>query len=201
MKQIFLFFSFHVLFSAISMAQSFYIDNTLSSNTHKEYIITFLDAYKQAYKNQNINFIEFVFSEDAIIITETMELLKATEEQTNTFAKKKDRRYKTMLEDKRAYISRLKDAFKIGPVILDMADIKIMQHNKIKNIYGVNFTQAWYSETSADIESQQPGYVFLMIDFKNDIDNPVIHIKTWQPSATIKSPLDIYYLYDFQIFD
>lgn len=130
-----------------------------------------------------------------------MELLKANEEQSNPFAKKKDRKYKTMLEDKRDYVSLLKETFKTGPITLDMADIKIMQHHKIKTLYGVNFTQAWYSAETTIPESQHPGYVFLMIDFNADIDNPMIHVKTWQPTANIKSSLDVYYLYDFQIYD
>jgi len=186
--------------SVVSKAQTFYSDDSEATQAHIHYIQSFLDAYKQAYAKQNLPFIEMVFSEDAIIITETMELLKSTTKPGGRI--KKDRKYRTMVEDKKQYLERLKSIFKKGPILLDMADVKIQQHNRRPYLFGVNFTQAWYSDSQNELEEKYPGYVFLMIDFKNDVDNPIIHVKTWQPVANVESKeLDVYYLYDFQLFD
>ena len=44
-----------------------------------------------------------------------------------------------------------------------------------------------------------PGYVFMMFDFKNGNDAPIVHVRTWQPQTHIRQPKDIYGLYDFLI--
>lgn len=183
----------------LSSAQALFVNDTLSTRAHVDYILTFLDAYKQAYKNQNLAFIDMVFCEDAVIITESMELQKAKQQVHPKVMK--SRKYRSMVDDKKKYIAKVGALLNRGPILLDMADVKIMQHNKRPYLFGVNFVQELYSDFQVELEEKYPGYVFLMIDFKNDIDNPVIHVKTWQPAGNIQSELDIYYLYDFQLFD
>ena len=46
-----------------------------------------------------------------------------------------------------------------------------------------------------------PGYIFLMIDFKQNELTPIIHVRTWQPKDNITSPKDKFNLMDFRIYD
>ena len=52
-----------------------------------------------------------------------------------------------------------------------------------------------------NLESQMPGFIFLMIDFKHGEQTPVIHVRTWQPKDNIEKEQDKYFLRDFMIYE
>ena len=169
----------------------------------RQFIADFLATYEAAYESKNIEYISYFFSDDALIITETKELRKTGKEiivpRTN-----KSRPYQLMVEDKKEYIKRLRDVFKSNMSIkLSIAGVKIRQHAKYPEIYGVNFIQSWKYQNEVDNfwESQMPGYVFLMIDFKNSEQTPIIHVRTWQPKDNIVNEQDKFFLRDFMIYE
>lgn len=162
------------------------------------YINSFLDAYVQAYEKKDINFIQFVFSEDAVIITETMELRESGYKLKRH--ERRDRKYKAMVQSKKEYIARLRNVFEANRgIVLNIADVRIVQHVKFPDVFGVSFFQEWEVSGDGGLEASCPGFVFLCIDFLNDIDNPIIQIKTWQPEKNIEKERDKYNLYDFVI--
>ena len=57
------------------------------------------------------------------------------------------------------------------------------------------------SHNGSNIEDDMLGYVFLIIDFKQNENAPIIHVRTWQPQSNIKNNTDKFNLYDFEIYD
>lgn len=167
----------------------------------RRFINDFLQTYEQAYEKKEIGFIESFFSDDALIITETKKLSPVGKEIIPST--KKSRPYQTIIENRKEYIKRLREIFKSNISIkLNIAGIKIRQHAKYPEIYGVNFSQLWKDQNGGNnLESQMPGFVFIMIDFKHSDSTPTIHVRTWQPRDNIKKEQDKYFLRDFMIYE
>lgn len=166
------------------------------------FIDDFLATYEAAYEKKEIEYIENFFSDDALIITETKKL-KPTGSKETIPSTKKIRPYQTIVENRKDYILRLKKIFDSNTSIkLSIAGKRVRQHAKYKEIYGVNFTQLWKDQNGGDnLESQMPGFVFLMIDFKHSEQTPTIHVRTWQPKDNIEKESDKYFLRDFMIYE
>ncbi len=188
--------------SVSSFAQTKSMEMNNADKRRREFIEDFLRTYVSAYEKKQVDYISQFFSTNALIITETKELAKCGDEMVPNTTKK--RPYKLIVEDKNEYIKRLKEVFaKNRKIKLSMAGKKIVAHSQYPEIYGVAFTQMWMSDgnDSNNLESQMPGYIFLMIDFKKNEMRPTIHVRTWQPKDNIKKPQDKYNLYDFIIYD
>ena len=166
------------------------------------FIDDFLARYEAAYEKKEIEYIENFFSDDALIITETMKL-KPTGSKETVPSTKKNRPYQTIVENRKKYIERLRGIFASNTSIrLSIAKKPYRQHAKYPEIYGVNFSQIWKDQNGGDnLESQMPGFVFLMIDFKHSETTPTIHVRTWQPKDNIEKEQDKYFLRDFMIYE
>lgn len=169
----------------------------------RSFITQFIEIYKNAYARQDIEYIENIFSEDALIITEGR--VKRLKDSPNTSDKIKvidKNEYSRMIESKAQYLKRLRIVFKDNvSLTLSLANIKTYRHRDFSEIYGLSFLQYWKSAENSSLllEDDSPGYIFMMIDFKNGDDCPIIHVRTWQPNANITKENDIYNLYDFLI--
>lgn len=168
----------------------------------RAFIDDFLATYEAAYEKKEIEYIKNFFSDDALIITETKKL-KPTGSKETIPSTRKTRPYQTVVENRVEYIGRLQRIFDANISIkLNIAGKRIRQHAKYPEIYGVNFTQIWKDQNGGDnLESQMPGFVFLMIDFKHGEQTPVIHVRTWQPKDNIEKEQDKYFLRDFMIYE
>lgn len=167
----------------------------------RQFIENFLATYEAAYENMEIEYIAHFFSDDALIITETKKLSPVGKEIIPST--KKTRPYQSIVENRKEYIKRLRAIFNANKSIkLNIAGKRIRQHAKYPEIYGVNFTQLWMDQHGGNnLESQMPGFVFLMIDFKHGEQTPVIHVRTWQPKDNIEKESDKYFLRDFMIYE
>jgi len=168
----------------------------------RAFIDDFLATYEAAYEKKEIEYIKNFFSDDALIITETKKLKPTGSKETIPSARK-TRPYQTVVENRVEYIGRLQRIFDANISIkLSIAGKRIRQHAKYPEIYGVNFTQIWKDQNGGDnLESQMPGFIFLMIDFKHGEQTPVIHVRTWQPKDNIEKEQDKYFLRDFMIYE
>lgn len=168
----------------------------------RAFIDNFLSTYEAAYENKEIEYIEYFFSDDALIITETRKLKPTGSKETIPFTKK-NRPFQTIVENRKTYLDRLRKIFDSNTSIkLSIAKKTYRQHAKYPEIYGVNFSQIWKDENGGNnLESQMPGFVFLMIDFKYSETTPIIHVRTWQPKENIEKEQDKYFLRDFMIYE
>ncbi len=167
----------------------------------RAFINNFLKTYEAAYEKKEIDYIATFFSDNALMITETMKLQRVGQETIPGV--KKSRPYESVVEDRKKYIDRLREIFNSNTSIhLSLAINNIVRHDKYPEIYGVNLYQIWKDQNGGDnLEDQMPGYIFLMVDFKKSESTPIIHVRTWQPKANIKTPMDKYRLRDFMIYE
>lgn len=191
-------FSIFVLFFSPCFAQEQTIKR---EKRHRIFIEDFIQEYQSAYEKERIEYISNFFSSDALIITETKQLSKCGEELVPHSEKK--RPYRLIVEDKKQYISRLSELFEQNIKIkLGISGVRIVQHSLYPDIFGVSFLQMWLDDQNGNnLENQMPGYIFLMIDFKQNELTPIIHVRTWQPKDNISSPKEKFNLMDFRIYD
>lgn len=164
----------------ISMESSRYHEilqegNDVTDFRRRQQMLDFIENFRTSYNRKDINFLEKVFSEDALIITG--KVIKRQEGGGNASSKHlNEETVKYQHQTKEEYIKKLRSIFKSNNFLnIEFDEIEITQHPKFQTIYGVELKQTWSSSRYSDV-----GYVFLMIDF-TDEDNPLIHIRTWQP--------------------
>ncbi|GHS86497.1 hypothetical protein FACS1894201_07380 [Bacteroidia bacterium] len=137
-------------------------------------IINFIETYKTAYALKRLDYIESIFSDNALIIVGKM-----VKNQTGT-----DNVRLTYLPDKikmtqytkQQYIRQLNTVFKSNEYVnLKFTDMSVKKAGVGGEIYGIQLQQDYFSTTYGD-----KGYLFLMVDL-NKTEEPTIHIRTWQP--------------------
>jgi hypothetical protein len=139
----------------------------------RQRIQDFVDEFRTAYNTKNLSFLDTVYSDKALIITG--KVIKTI--PSDASVKAPDERIEYITQTKAQYMRKMKLIFAANKYInLIFEDIKIQQHPKYPELYGVVFKQHWNTSSYND-----KGYVFLMIDFRDE-NAPVIHIRTWQPS-------------------
>lgn len=129
---------------------------------------------------KDINFMQNIFSEDALIITGKVIMRKKSEVQLP----QKD--YEYTVKNKQEYLKSLEAVFKnpkTGAINVEFTDYSIKRHGSKPNYYGVTLVQNWRTNIYQD-----EGIVFLVWDF-SDKDNPKIQVRTWQPMDTEESEI------------
>ncbi|MBI3195321.1 MAG: hypothetical protein HYZ34_12780, partial [Ignavibacteriae bacterium] len=171
-------------------------DGTSSiDSTTRIKILDFLERFRLAYNSKDIEFLEKVYSDEALIIVGTVLKEKQNADDMLRGSSLSKDKVKFIQMSKRAYIDGLKErAFKSNSFLsVRFDEIKIIRHEKIPQIYGVSCKQEWKSSNYSD-----NGFLFLMVDYQNP-DTPVVHVRSWQPKPFDDgSYVD---LYDFDIVE
>ena len=143
-------------------------------------LINFLENYKTAFALKRLEYIESIFSDDAVIITGRV--LRTTEQSPefkniqNTMDNQVIRGnvlYTRM--SKEHYIKRLKNSFSSKEWINIKFGGTTIDSSKQSNTFGVRLVQDYFSNNYGD-----HGYLFLLID-TSDRENPLIRVRMWQP--------------------
>ena len=150
---------------------------TIEDFNRRQVIMDFVENFRTSYNVKDIKYIETVFSEQALIITGKVVKIAPTKDMAiNALMGTEKITYVT--QTKKEYINNLKNTFARNKYIdIQFEDIDVVRHPKNDYLYGVTLRQKWGSSTYNDT-----GYVFLMIDFKNELQ-PMIHVRTWQPDS------------------
>lgn len=135
-------------------------------------LIHFMESYKTAYAMKQLDYIESIFDDDALIITGSYIRTATKGEMSNL-----DNKYvKLTRQSKQEYIRKLGYLFRANQFInINFAENDLMKAGKGGEVYGIQIKQEYHSSSYGDT-----GYLFLMVDL-NDIEKPIIHIRTWQP--------------------
>ena len=151
------------------------MNHTAWNDTVRNVLINFLESYKTAYALKRYDYINSIFSEDALIITGSVVKQHVnTEGQNNIVPSKQAVRYTR--QTKSEYMKRLKHIFRSSEFInLRFADNQVRKSGVGGEIYGIQIKQDYFSSSYGDT-----GYLFLMVDLNNPKE-PVIHVRTWQP--------------------
>jgi len=163
----------------------------------RQIIINFMDNYRTAYNRKDINLLNSVFSDKALIITG--KVLKEKPNSDITWLPLNNNNAVYIKQTKQEYLKKLKNVFKATKFVnVKFEDIEVVRHPKYDDIYGVTLKQYWHTNNYQD-----EGYLFLMIDF-HDADFPLIQVRTWQPyknnlGEVVTSEEDIFHLGSFKI--
>lgn len=143
----------------------------------RQMIINFVEDFRTSYNLKNLDFLENVFSDKAVIITGKV-LKKTVEGELKPITT-----YKR--QTKGEYLENLKYLFANTKMInLNFDSITVVQHPSNSDLYGVTLTQTWNSERISGGKYNDVGYVFLIIDFTKEQD-PKIWVRTWQDKQFI----------------
>jgi hypothetical protein len=179
----------------LSISMNLYM-NVIKSNLEltdlrrRQLILDYVEQFRTAYNQKDINFLNQVFSEDALIITGKVITTKHAEGFTS-------QKIQYNKQSKEQYITNLRGVFQRNSYIkVTFDDIQVMRHPVNPNFYGVTLLQGWTSGKYHD-----DGYLFLLWDFTNE-SAPQIHVRTWQPDKIGGKPLpkdEVFSLSDFDI--
>lgn len=137
----------------------------------RQMILNYVEHLRTSYTTKDIDFLEQLFSENALIIVGTM--VHTSQQETNYLSPSQ---VIYNVKSKRQYLDRLKQVFKANQSIdVQFSDFHIMRHPTTKGIYGVSLRQKYQSDIYSD-----DGYLFLLWDFRDETA-PKIHVRTWQP--------------------
>lgn len=141
----------------------------------RQLILDYVEQFRTSYNQKDIDFLEAVFSDDALIITG-----KVVKRKSGDGIPLPDKIvYKK--QSKQQYITNLRSAFNRGKKIhVTFDEIEVMRHPANKDFYGVTLHQGW-----TQVGYHDEGYVFLLWDFRDE-QHPQIHVRTWQPDAYSK---------------
>lgn len=149
-------------------------------------LVNFLEHYKTAYALKQLDYIESIFADDALIIVGNYSLQKKAIDGRYTHNKVlKYNRY-----SKQEYIKKLRYSFNSKEYInLRFEESKLRKSGAGGEVYGIQIKQHYFSSNYGDT-----GYLFLMVDL-NEPAKPIIHVRTWQPEPNADG--SIYGLSDF----
>lgn len=179
----------------LSISMNLYM-NVIKSNLEltdlrrRQLILDYVEQFRTAYNQKDINFLNQVFSDDALIITGKVITTKHAEGFTS-------QKIQYNKQSKEQYIKNLRGVFARNSYIkVTFDEIEVMRHPVNPNFYGVTLLQGWTSGRYHD-----DGYLFLLWDFTNE-EAPQIHVRTWQPDKVGGKPLpkdEVFSLSDFDI--
>ena len=156
---------------------------------HRRQILNYCEHLRTAYTTKDIDFLRQVFSDDALIIVGNV--VKPSKETGRVTG---DSRVSYALHTKRDYLSRLAKVFAANrKVDVRFSDFRILRHPTRDGIYGVSLRQRYRSDRYTD-----DGWLFLLWDFRNP-SMPLIHVRTWQPSATAEDSDGVIDISDFNL--
>lgn len=157
----------------------------------RQLILDYVEHFRTAYNQKDKEFLEAVFSDDALIITG-----KVVQRKTGDGIRLPERVEYTR-QTKQQYMTKLSRIFSMNKhVKVTFDEIEVMRHPTNVDFYGVTLHQGWTTDRYHD-----DGYLFLLWDFRDE-QHPQIHVRTWQPDHINGGKLpkeEIFNLGDFDI--
>ncbi|MCK9266889.1 LPP20 family lipoprotein [bacterium] len=154
-------------------------DEGFGTLMQKQQIVHFMESYKTAYCLENIDYIEKIFSDKALIIIG--QKIETAENIDKIYASKLSNDSVVYIKmNKSDFITRLRRIFNSNEAInihFEETDVKkVNRHDDF--VYGIQIAQNYYSTSYADF-----GYLFLMFDL-NRPQEPKIYVRSWQPEKS-----------------
>lgn len=149
-------------------------------------IVGFLEDYRTAYATKNLEYLDKVFDDNAVIV---LGKRLQVAPQLNKEGYMNNHRVQFTQLTKREFLRNLRRQFQSKDYInLHFSQNRIYQLQNGVERYGIEIKQDYYSSNYGDT-----GYLTLIFDLTNP-DQPVIHVRTWQeqpdPNFGVVSPAD-----------
>ncbi len=133
-------------------------------------LMSFLEDYQTAYALGRIDYLERIFSEQALIIVGNKLMQRKMDNDRIIITESV--KYDTL--SKVQYMRRLREHFGRKKYInLNFTETDFERASNGKNFYGIRVRQEYFSDTYGDV-----GYLFLLVDLR--FNEPIIHVRAWQ---------------------
>ena len=158
---------------------------------NRRMILNYCEHLRTSYTTKDIDFLRQVFSNQALIIVGNV--VRSADNNSATGIEG-DEKVTFSLKTKKEYLERLEMVFAANKKIdVKFTDFRIMRHPTMEGIYGVSMEQEYTSDRYSD-----DGYLFILWDFRNE-SMPLIHVRTWQPAASVNGEKEIIGIRDFYL--
>ena len=158
---------------------------------NRRMILNYCEHLRTSYTTKDIDFLRQVFSDQALIIVGNV--VRSADNNSATGIEG-DEKVTFSLKTKKEYLERLEKVFAANNKIdVKFTDFRIMRHPTMEGIYGVSMKQKYTSDRYSD-----DGYLFILWDFRNK-SMPLIHVRTWQPAASVNDEKEIIGIRDFNL--
>ena len=158
---------------------------------NRRMILNYCEHLRTSYTTKDIDFLRQVFSDQALIIVGNV--VRSADNNSATGIEG-DEKVTFSLKTKKEYLERLEKVFAANNKIdVKFTDFRIMRHPTMEGIYGVSMKQKYTSDRYSD-----DGYLFILWDFRNK-SMPLIHVRTWQPAASVNGEKEIIGIRDFNL--
>ena len=156
-------------FALTDVAQHDIMDNEDWKMDSKLTLLSFMEDYQTAYALGRIDYLERIFSENALIISGYKVLKKVSSDGIKL---RGYTHYDTL--SKSQYMAKLRRHFKTKEYInLNFTETDFTQAWSTEDFFGIRVRQEYFSNNYGDV-----GYLFLLVDLREE--DPVIHIRAWQ---------------------
>lgn len=140
-------------------------------------ILKWVEDFRCYYNERNLNALNKIFSDDALIITGSVVTARKNQGDMSV---RLGQNVNYTVQSKTQYINNLSRVFKNNARLnVEFDHISVVMHGAKTNIYGVTLHQKWQSSSYSD-----EGWLFLLWDF-NEPEKPKIHVRTWQPEQVV----------------
>lgn len=153
---------------------------------NRQEVIYFCEQFANAYHKYDIQFMQDIFSDEALIITGRVRQKEKSSvvmrNQEVSLPNQDNVEY--TIQTKEEYIKNLTNCFnnqkrkKGGFINVTFKDYRVVRHPAKPNYYGVTVKQSYKSEGYED-----EGIVFIVWNF-TDKEHPKIEVRTWQAMST-----------------
>ena len=165
-------------------------DKEITDLRRRHLILDYVEQFYTSYYTMDIHFLEQVFSDDSLTITN-----KVISQKQDSI--KLPNKIVYQKQTKKEYLTNLRRVLANNRYVkVTFDDIKVMRHPVNHEFYGVTLHQGYTSRYYHDY-----GYLFLLWDF-TDENQPQIHVHTWQPDQPNGERIpedEIYSLNNFDI--
>lgn len=139
------------------------------NDTSRVVLINFLENYKTAYALERIDYLDAIFSNDALIIVGTKISNRNRLEFDSGF---ESYRYNTV--SKSDYIKNLREVFNSQEYVnIQFEDASVKRTGRYGERYEIIIKQNYYSMNYAD-----KGYLYLLVDLENP-SQPIVYVRVW----------------------
>ncbi len=143
---------------------------------NRQVIIKFMERYRTAYMTRNMEMLDSLFADEAVIIV-GRELKKGKKRDDIQYSKLNEAQpdFSYTQYTKEQYLKNQRKVFQSQKdLMLGFSTFKILRKNDSSGTYGISMKQNYTSTTYAD-----EGHLFLLVDFQQE--QPQIYVRSWQP--------------------
>ncbi|MCR5709162.1 MAG: hypothetical protein K6G79_01635 [Bacteroidales bacterium] len=143
----------------------------------RQIILNYVEDFRTSYEKKDIDFLEMVFSDDALIITGKVVQRKKGERAIQMKPEITYTKY-----SKQEYLNRLRTHVFPNTKTIDVTfgTVEVVKHPSIEGYFGVLVRQGYKSVFKSGAVYEDDGYLFMLWDFRDE-NRPQIHVRTWQP--------------------